>query len=179
MTNRPLFSRTLLSGAALASFVAAAAIFTGCFNVDPPTGTLDECNKNGGLCLPVGQCALSGGKVRGACYFGEGDAECCEASPPQPDAHDCAGQGGLCVELADCYPAKGYTPVEGADCGGGPSRACCLPHAVCGDAPFVCCTVLFTRYPILCDHGTFSCPPSSFPTSPSKCKEPDADPGAG
>jgi hypothetical protein len=166
-----LLSRKAMGGAALASFLAVASVAMGCFNVDPPQGTLEECVKNGGLCLPAGECVPSGGQVTGGCFFGQGDAECCQGSPPQPSADDCEGQGGLCVVASDCVPGKGYFTVKGASCGA-PDHACCVPHAVCGDATFECCGTNAGgyRYPETCDNGVIGCPEFSAPQPLGSCQ---------
>ena len=154
-----LLARPFSVGAALAALMSAALVFgSGCFNVDPPTGTLDECVKSGGVCLPEGQCVPSGGKVSTGCFFGDGNAECC--MPPAKVAGDdsCPGQGGLCTVGIDCINGKGYFTVKSADCGTqGEIRACCVPYNTCGDPNFDCCSNVGAKYPAACDEGKVVC----------------------
>lgn len=146
---------------ALSTVVVATSGLSGCNGISPPTGDLIDCENAGGICFPTGDCAMSGGTVptqASNCYSDQGPTECCMAPAAKPDATSCAGQGGLCAPASDCWPGHGYYAASSDDCTGA-TVACCIPHAVCGDATIQCCAGggAEALYVPACDHGKLVC----------------------
>jgi len=116
-----------------------------------------ECGKAGGLCVAMGSCAQSGGKVTadpGGCHFDDGPAECCVPPAPNPDGQTCADLGGICAPIGGCLSSGGQFTAQNP-CAV-PEQACCVSAAACGAETIKCCEGGTTFRPA-CDNGKFVC----------------------
>ena len=116
-----------------------------------------DCAKAGGVCVAMGACTQSGGKVTpdpGGCHFDDGPAECCVPPAPNPDGSTCADLGGICAPIGGCLGAGGQLTAQNS-CAA-PEQACCVPAATCGTATIKCCEGGTTFRPA-CDRGKFVC----------------------
>ena len=138
------------------ALMLAASGLGGCTVPTSVAPEVADCEKAGGICVPQGDCAASGGTVPGAsnCYSDEGPAECCVGSKAEAMATSCVDQGGICLPSLDCQAGHGYFSVQDRDCGDA-LHACCLPHLLCGDQAFDCCGGAL--YSASCDQGVLSC----------------------